>query len=124
MFFDKPKRVSDQEYLRFLHGFGCALPDCGQWPVDAHHVTTRGAGGSDYECVPLCRPHHQKFHQMGIESFKNFYKVSFDELTKKFVELYNTGVQGPYISRVPKLETKSHKPELKKKDKPDLFKSS
>ena len=41
---------------------------------DAHHLTTKGAGGPDAEnLVPLCRVHHNEFHAMGVDSFQLHY---------------------------------------------------
>jgi hypothetical protein len=40
---------------------------CGESPCDAHHVTTRGAGGQDTpeNLMPLCREHHTLWHAKG-----------------------------------------------------------
>jgi hypothetical protein len=40
---------------------------CMRMPTEAHHVTTRGAGGSDVaeNVMPLCPEHHREWH-MGI----------------------------------------------------------
>lgn len=56
---------------------------CGQSPVDAHHMDTVGMGGNrkkgcieDYSCVPLCRGHHQEWHNMGNTEFEKKHYVN------------------------------------------------
>lgn len=41
-------------------------------PSDPDHVRTRGAGGRDQDCVPLCRACHQERHAQGIRTFARF----------------------------------------------------
>lgn len=36
---------------------------------DPHHVKSRGAGGDDSHCVPLCRTCHRLFHDHGASLF-------------------------------------------------------
>lgn len=46
-------------------------------PVQAAHIKSRGAGGSDHgNVVPLCLWHHAKQHSMGTTSFETFYSVN------------------------------------------------
>jgi hypothetical protein len=42
---------------------------CGKKPVDLHHPTSRGAGGTDESLMPLCRKHHAETHQIGCNTF-------------------------------------------------------
>ena len=61
---------------------------------DAHHVTTRGAGGPDAEnLVPLCRTHHSELHQMGVDSFQLHYNFNLRQAAQivfnDFVESLN-----------------------------------
>ena len=44
-------------------------------PCDAHHLRTKGAGGKDKDCIPLCRRHHIDFHNMGVVSFADRYDL-------------------------------------------------
>lgn len=60
----KPKRQKDPEYIKYIKGHCCLL--CMAEGVDAHHIITRGAGGSDYTTVPLCRACHSKVHRLGL----------------------------------------------------------
>lgn len=65
--FGFPKRITlrDPKLLAMVRRFPCLV--CGQSPVDAHHVTTKGAGGADIptNVMPLCRTHHQEIHSLG-----------------------------------------------------------
>lgn len=35
----------------------------------AHFPRSRGAGGSDFDVLPLCREHHQEMHDDGVDTF-------------------------------------------------------
>lgn len=59
----KPKRETNSdllEFVRTLPCIACGLPG----PSEAHHVTTRGAGGGDVwnNLMSLCGPHHREWH--------------------------------------------------------------
>lgn len=43
----------------------------GARPAEAHHIRTRGAGGSDdpENVMWLCRRHHREIHSMGRDAF-------------------------------------------------------
>ncbi len=43
---------------------------------DPHHVRSRGAGGTDKDCVPLCREHHQEVHRIGRDTFDAKHGIS------------------------------------------------
>lgn len=38
-------------------------------PSDPHHVVTRERGGLDEHTVPLCRAHHEEWHDAGGRAF-------------------------------------------------------
>ncbi len=63
--FPKAPRVQDPELLAVFRTFPCLA--CGRSPSDAHHITTKGAGGGDVpeNLMPLCREHHTLWHQRG-----------------------------------------------------------
>lgn len=42
-------------------------------PNHAHHVKTKGAGGGDEWCVPLCAQHHSEIHNIGRDTFAKKY---------------------------------------------------
>jgi hypothetical protein len=46
----------------------CAV--CSRVPADPAHVRSRGAGGADADCVPLCRRCHSAQHSEGIKTFQ------------------------------------------------------
>ena len=64
------ERIKDETYLQFIRQQRCAVPVCRQIP-DAHHLDSRGAGGSDYSAVPLCRQCHSELHSIGHFQFEN-----------------------------------------------------
>ena len=44
---------------------------CGrQPPSDPHHVRSFGAGGTERDCVPLCRNCHTQYHALGRFTFE------------------------------------------------------
>ncbi len=45
----------------------------------AHHVTTKGAGGGDDTAVPLCVFHHGEVHNIGIKTFEKKYVLDLAE---------------------------------------------
>ena len=68
-----------KEYIKYIKSKPCTV--CGDINVDAHHMDTIGMGGNrklptnkDYSCVPLCRKHHQEWHQIGNEKFREKYR--------------------------------------------------
>jgi hypothetical protein len=58
-------RVVDEGLLGVVRGLPCLV--CLTVPVDAHHVSSVGAGGGDTwdNVMPLCREHHQQWHSRG-----------------------------------------------------------
>ena len=64
----KPSRIRDPKLLASMRGQPCAV--CGR-PGEPHHLTSRGAGGSDTaeNVKPLCHACHMSFHAMGRYSF-------------------------------------------------------
>jgi hypothetical protein len=68
----KKKRLVDLDLLETVRSLPCLA--CGRTPSEAHHVTTRGAGGDDLaeNLMPLCTWHHQEWH-MGIRKMLERY---------------------------------------------------
>lgn len=66
--FPKSRRLTDPDYLDFIRQRPCIV--CRRYGVHAHHVKSRGAGGSDYLAVPLCPEHHHLCHVLGKETFQ------------------------------------------------------
>lgn len=63
--FPKAPRIQDPELLATFRTFPCLA--CGTQPSEAHHITTRGAGGGDVpeNLMPLCTYHHREWHDQG-----------------------------------------------------------
>ena len=63
--FPKSRRIRDPELLAVFRTFPCLA--CGITPSDAHHISSRGAGGDDVpsNLMPLCREHHAEYHARG-----------------------------------------------------------
>ena len=60
---------------------------CGnRWRTEAHHVRTKGAGGKDSDCVPLCPYHHDKVHTMGRKTFEEEFLVDLTREAEKAAE--------------------------------------
>lgn len=61
----KPSRIIDLELLALVKTLPCMA--CGGPGGDAHHITTRGAGGDDVadNCISLCAEHHRQWHSNG-----------------------------------------------------------
>jgi len=88
----KQKREVDKKYLKFIRQHSCRCGVGCMGVVAAHHVKTRGAGGSDYETIPLCVKHHAAVHKMGIETFQELYFINFDrEIIRLLIEYYIKG---------------------------------
>ena len=87
MLLPKPKRIVDEDYLEFIKRRSCII--CGKAPPsDAHHVRTRGAGGSDYEATSLCRQHHSEVHAIGRKTFQKKYNIDFRDVIIKNLIAY------------------------------------
>ena len=79
-------------HLRWVRGHECCIAGktsragdhlC-EGKIEAHHVTTRGAGGGDEQVVSLCSKAHAMVHQMGRASFGSAYLVDLDRLAAEF----------------------------------------
>ena len=103
--FPKPKRakkkdtrIIDQNYVRWVHGWPCCVPHCGRYPVHAHHAKTKGSGGSDRTCIPLCVDHHTGnygVHHLGVITFEKTFGIDLTDLVTKYNGLYDNGNVGP-----------------------------
>ena len=66
MGFPKGKRIEDPKLIEHVKRLSCTA--CRkEGPSDAHHVTSRGAGGPDTRenVMPLCRLCHTRWHSLG-----------------------------------------------------------
>jgi hypothetical protein len=105
---EKKKRETDPEYVKWIHEWECVVFTCGRpWPVHAHHTKTRGAGGSDYSCIPLCPVHHLQVHNKGVKTFQAMHKADFEALTKVFYKMWSEGKHGPNAHEIECLASSS-----------------
>lgn len=76
--FPKVPRIENEALLFDIRKQPCAA--CKRAPTDAHHVTTKGAGGGDTESnvMPLCREHHTLWHTTGAS-----------RMAKRFMGIYH-----------------------------------
>lgn len=70
-----PERAAQRKAVQEGPQFAlCKKRSCcacgGGWGVTGHHVTSRGAGGLDEDCAPLCIECHSVFHAEGIDGLK------------------------------------------------------
>ena len=64
----KQKRYISERFLEFIRSAPCLV--CSRTPAEPHHFDkSKGAGGSDLGCIPLCREHHSKAHMKGKTVF-------------------------------------------------------
>ena len=85
----KPKRIIDDKYREFVCKHPCCAPRCFN-PSEPHHLITKGAGGHDYFCVPLCRNHHQEIGDCGRETFQKRHDINLWEVTTKLLVEWGT----------------------------------
>lgn len=88
MKFPKPRRFTCESFLQFIRKQVCVF--CGKPCDHAHHMKTRGAGGSDLTAVPLCAPHHTEIHQVGKAVLTQQYGIDWNRthrvLLERFIE--------------------------------------
>ena len=65
-------------YVAWIRLKNCLV--CAQHPVDCHHVYNSGKKnhGNDYLSVPLCRSHHQSYHQLEHTKFEQDFNLNLD----------------------------------------------
>lgn len=89
----KPKRFESEKYKEFIRKQKCCACNThiiGRKPeTDPHHVKSKGAGGSDLTCIPLCRKHHTEIHWSAVK-FQVKYNIDLKsiqiECLQKFIE--------------------------------------
>lgn len=78
---------------------------CGDY-ADIHHLDTVGMGmNRDHvdhtkkHVMPLCRTHHENYHQLGAEKFAELYHVPVNGIKLDVETLKKLGVKGNYKSQ-------------------------
>jgi hypothetical protein len=87
------------ERAEFARGFPCIIEGCNQWPTQAAHVKSRGAGGkAESNIVSLCLHHHTEQHQLGILTFQTKYQIDLQSHAERIESLYQKHGKGngPY----------------------------
>lgn len=70
-------------YLRYLRGQLCLV--CGRnWGIEPHHTGSKALGrkASDFDAIPLCRIHHDEYHQ-GKQAFLEKYSLNLDRAIRQ-----------------------------------------
>lgn len=88
----RPVRYRSERYLAWVRTLPCAV--CHKLGVHAHHLTTRGAGGSDLAVVPLCADHHNAIHTRGDRTFGDAVGVNLWEVAHNLVTEWFTKERG------------------------------
>jgi len=84
-----PKR-RDRAYLAWIATLACAVGGCRNHPCDPAHVRSRGAGGADVgNTVPLCHPHHEEQHRIGIVSFSDRYRLNLTYRAERLARIFH-----------------------------------
>lgn len=109
MLFPKPERRKkqkrnrelDPDYLKFIAGWPCCVPNCGAWPVEVHHVDKKSHLGSDRSAVPLCAMDHRgRLHSQGEKTWTERWGINWEDQIKKYNDLYENGAKGPHDHEV------------------------
>lgn len=79
------KNGRDPAYLDYIRSLPCCI--CGRI-AEAAHVRSRGAGGTDYQTVPLCHGHHMEQHTIGIKTFQARYAIDLQAAAAFYVNHY------------------------------------
>ena len=103
----EPTVIKCRSHLQWIRGCECAI--AGKtgvaplgtlaWvhkcvgPMQAHHVTTRGAGGGDETAVPLCVAAHKEIHDRGVQTFQDLYGVDLEAIADKLWKISHHGVR-------------------------------
>jgi len=82
----KPVRQTDEDYVDWIRGKDCLI--CGSPGSDPAHLDTRGSGGSDLTCVPLCRTHHREQEDNPLRDFEQEYKINLWKCSHRLLRRY------------------------------------
>jgi hypothetical protein len=86
----KSVRWIDDGYRAWVRKKPCCIGGGCFGAMHAHHTKTKGSGGGDETCVPLCAEHHTQVHAMGFQSFDTYHGVKLSRVAAKLYEEYWT----------------------------------
>ena len=73
-------------YAAWIRSRPCAA--CGRRDtLQAHHVRSRGAGGTWSDLVPLCSEHHAFAHAHGSRALELWWNINLEELAAMHVQI-------------------------------------
>lgn len=64
----------------------CSVPGCRNRPSVPHHTRSRGAGGLDDVCAPVCWEHHCHVHDHGLKAFEARFHVDLEAEAAKLTQ--------------------------------------
>ena len=80
---------ADPAYLDWIRTLPCvAAGSSCQGPIVAHHVKSKGAGGTDRMTTPLCDFHHRFGHQHGWQTFRAICSVDLTAIAERLAATY------------------------------------
>jgi transposase-like protein len=82
-----PHRTTDEDYLEWVRQQKCAVCLSAP-PNDPHHLTSKGAGGSDRTAIPLCRDCHRRYHDLGHDAFQSHRSVDLWKQAHRHLRRY------------------------------------
>jgi len=74
-----------EDYLDFIRSLPCMILG---GRSDPHHVKSRGAGGSDFLCIPLSRKYHTEIEVIGIGRFEKKHGIDITKTIKTLHKIY------------------------------------
>jgi hypothetical protein len=94
MAFPKPHREVHDGFKAFVLTKRCAV--CNAPAVDPAHMVARGAFGSDWTQIPLCRTHHSEQHNIGLPEFQRRHRINVYRIAHSLVvEYFTAGAFSP-----------------------------
>lgn len=75
------KHYYSEAYVLAIKAMHCL--SCRKRPCHAHHVKTKGAGGTYRDLVPLCPKHHMELHNSGRKTFAAGHSVNLTEQAER-----------------------------------------
>jgi len=81
-----PQRQTDEDYVDWIRDQPCLV--CRRPGSDPAHLDTRGSGGSDLTCVPLCRRHHREQEDNPLSKFEDEYHINLWRCSHRLLRRY------------------------------------